>query len=171
MVRNASKKDNAQLVTAIVAHEDSHRLAVRRDDIRGANRWFEKSRVALDDLAGRVPDGRTSVEALLWHSSSFVRLAAAAKVREWAPDLAIPVLADLYLVEREADTSTSERGSVAISAKGLLYRIFGITSYDPDDLIEPLRRYGIVWPSQEERRTEDAARHNGLSGARRRNGQ
>jgi hypothetical protein len=159
-----------QLVAENIAHEDSRMAAVRRNDIPGANRWFDRSRAVLKDLAGHGPEGRRAIEELLLHPSSFVRLGAAATVHEWAPDLAIPVLADLYLVEREPDASPSERIEICMSAKGLLYRIFGITSYDPDDLIEPLRRYGIVWPSQEERRKEDAARHDGLSGARRRDG-
>lgn len=159
MTRTAFETEKIQrMVAENIAHEENRRAAVRRNDIPSANRWFGKSRAVLKDLAGHGPEGRQAVERLLLHPSSFVRLGAAATVHEWAQDLAIPVLADLYLVEREQDASPSERGEVSISAKGLLYRIFGITSYDPDDLIEPLKAYGIAWPTMEEQLRADAAR-------------
>lgn len=165
MTQKVFDKHISAIVQSLVECEEQRRLAVRRQDIRNTNRWFDRVSAILDDLTGQGPEGRAALEALLNHTSSFVRLSAAAKVREWAPDLAIPVLADLYLVEREPNASPSERNEVNMSAKGLLYRIFGITSYDPDDLIEPLKDYGIAWPTMEQQLKAAAARRDRKSGA------
>lgn len=146
MIQTASEASLEALVKDVVKYEELRRAAIRRDDIPAANRHFDKATPLLDELASRVPAGREALEMLLTHSSAFVRLSAAARVLAWAHEKAIPVLAHLAEDDLGADYSPAEGGSVEISAAGLLYRHFDIRSFDRNDLIEPLRAYGIDWP-------------------------
>jgi hypothetical protein len=82
------------------------------------------------------------------HELPEVRLRAAGQVLAWAPKLAVPVLGDLLVNWRPTDP---RRGYVAVrtEAKEWLYDYFGITDFDRNKLIEPLRAYGIELPRQD----------------------
>ncbi len=66
----------------------------------------------------------------------------------WDPDKAIPVLGRLYTEDLNPAYSPAESVEVPLTAKGRLYRHFGIRSFNPNDRIEPLSAYGIDWPYQ-----------------------
>jgi hypothetical protein len=62
---------------------------------------------------------------------------------EWAPRKAIPVLGWLLDADLEAISSVDERLDIRINTKDLLYKYFDIRSSDRNDLIEPLKEYGV----------------------------
>lgn len=146
MTRTISDKPTDALVAALVEYEEQRRLAIRREDTAAANRLYDKTVPVLKELVLRESEGRDALEALLEHASAFVRLSAAAKVLGWAPDQAIPVLGRLYTEDLKPAYTPAESGSVRLTAKELLFRHFGIRSFNPNHLIEPLKAYGIDWP-------------------------
>lgn len=148
MSPTVSDQPTDTLVARYVQLEELRRLAIRRDDIPAANRHYDRTVPILRELVSRNPDGRRAIEALLAHPSPFVRLGAACKVLIWAPAMALPVLARLAL-NPGSGFSAEERGSVALSAEGMLYKHFGIRNFDSNDLIEPLRAFGVDWPREE----------------------
>jgi hypothetical protein len=91
-----------------------------------------------------VRAGRT--EGLLNSPSPFMRLRAAFRVLSWGPELAIPVLGRLLVEQFEPGLSPQERVELRISAKEVLYRCFGITDFNQNKLIEPLRAHDVDLP-------------------------
>lgn len=148
MTRTISDKPTDALIAKLVEYDELRGLALRRNDIPAANRHFDRATPILKELASRNPEGRDALEGLLAHASPFVRLDAAFRVLAWAPASAIPVLARLAL-NPGSNYSHEERGSVITSAKEILYHHFGIRSFDPNALIEPLRAFGVDWPRRE----------------------
>ncbi|MEO3998597.1 hypothetical protein [Mesorhizobium sp. CAU 1732] len=122
-----------------------HQLAIRDVDIPKANRNLLKV-IRYGDALARTPMGKDVLEDLIGNPLPFVRLRAAQYVRKWTPERAIPVLGKLLIEEFPPDMSPDERVELRISAKYALYGFFGVKSWDPNDLIEPLRSYGIELP-------------------------
>lgn len=136
-----------ELVGALMKHQALEITACEREDVAAANRQTDKLSAVLDQLAG-TPAGRFALEALLTHEVPEVRLRAAGAAMAWAPEKAIPVLGSLVADWRPKDP---RRGYVAVrtEAKGWLYDYFGVTDFDQNKLIEPLRAYGINLPYQD----------------------
>lgn len=133
-----------ELVGALMKHQALEIAACEREDVTAANRQTDKLSAILDQLAG-TPVGRLALEALLTHEMPEVRLRAAGAVMAWAPEMAIPVLGRLVADWKPKDP---RRGYVPVrtEAKGWLYDYFGVTDFDQNKLIEPLRAYGVDLP-------------------------
>lgn len=139
-----SETSTDKLVGALMKHQALEIEACEREDIAAANRQVDKLSAVLDQLA-RTAVGRQALEKLMSHEMPEVRLRAAGAVMAWAPDMAIPVLGRLVADWKPKDP---HRGYVAVrtEAKGWLYDHFGVTDFDQNKLIDPLRAYGIDLP-------------------------
>jgi hypothetical protein len=137
-----------ELVGMLVKHQALEIAACEREDIVGANRHVDKLSAILDQLA-RTVAGRQALEGLMSHEMPEIRLRAAGAAMAWAPEMAIPVLGRLVADWQPKDP---RRGYVAVrtEAKGWLYDYFGITDFDQNKLIEPLRAYGIDLPFRDQ---------------------
>lgn len=144
MTRKISELPVEDLVGRFVKAQVKNQDAVREQNIPVANRQVDITMRTAEILITSA-EGRRALETLMSHSEPFVRLRAAQYVRRWAPDLAIPVLGRMLLDEYE-DISVEESLEMIIGAKDSLYLHFGIRSFDWNDLIEPLKPYGIELP-------------------------
>jgi hypothetical protein len=138
-----------QLLDQLVKYQELHRQAVRRKNVPLANRQLLKVIAAADGLAASSR-GRDILESLLDHRMAYMRVRAAARVLSWAPEKAIPVLGRLLMEDLGVESSVDERIDIRSEATGFLYRHFGIRSFNRNDLIEPLRAYGIDLPHRRE---------------------
>lgn len=144
MIRKISDLAVEDLVERFVKAQVKNQDAVREQNIPAANRQVDITMRTAEVLM-KSAEGRRALENLMVHSEPFVRLRAAKYVRRWAPDLAIPVLGRMLIDEYE-DISIEEGLEMIIGAKDSLYLHFGIRSFDWNDLIEPLKPYGIELP-------------------------
>lgn len=135
-----------------LAAEALYETAVRSDDIPEANRQMTKLIIHGDGLAASGTEGREALEAMLHDASPYLRLRSAKRVLAWAPHRAIPVLGRLLFEDLGDDRSTAERIDIRVSAKDCLYLHFGIKSWRQNDLIAPLRAYGVELPFEDEAR-------------------
>ncbi|MBL8583782.1 MAG: DUF2019 domain-containing protein [Rhizobiaceae bacterium] len=136
------------LVEILIKNQVKQALAVRRDDTPSANRYMKKVNQARHALAAKGNSGRAALEGLMRHPMPQVRLDGAVSVMQWAPDLAIPVLGRLIAeTGYEKDMSADELIEVRHEATLSLFDHFGTKYYDRDELIEPLRAYGVDIPS------------------------
>lgn len=136
-----------RLVKILIDNQEKQALAVRRDNTPAANRYMKKVNQARNALAAKGSSGRAALEALMGHPMPQVRLDGAVSVMQWAPDLAIPVLGRLIAETKyENDMSAGERIEVKHEATLSLFDHFGTRFYDRDELIEPLKAYGIDIP-------------------------
>jgi hypothetical protein len=145
MTRHDSETSVDALRERFLKYQEIQQLAIRDDDIPKANRNLLEVMRYGDALAS-TPMGKDVLEALAGNPLPFVRLRAAQYVRKWTPERAIPVLGKLLIEKLPPEMSPDERVELRISAKYSLYDFFGVTSWDTNDLIEPLRRYGIELP-------------------------
>lgn len=143
MIQRGSKTIDEHLRMFFEQH-DSYAAAVRRQDVPAANRCLLKVSSCLDAVAG-LPGGKALLEKLLDHDEPYIRLRAAGSVMDWMPDLAIPVFGRL-LAEDINNLSPYERLDIHAEAVGWLYKYFKIRSFNQNDLIEPLRAYGVELP-------------------------
>lgn len=145
MTRAASDLSIDVLRERLLKYQERQQMAIRDENVPEANRHFLKVKQYADALAD-TPRGRDVLEELARSPLPFVRLRAAYRVRAWAPRIAIPVLGRLVIEQFGADLSIDERLELRINAKEALYSFFGIDSYDHNDLIEPLKAYGVDLP-------------------------
>ncbi len=150
MTRIDSDLSTEELMHDLLKYQNLHRLAVRRNDILALNRHILKVSAAADSLAAKIPHGREALEQLLVHPTAYVRLRAAGRVLMWAPEKAVPVLGRLLIEDLGNESSPDERIDIRTEAKGWLYQHFDIRSFNRNDLIEPLRAYGIEIPYRQE---------------------
>lgn len=142
MIPQASEDGIRRLVRSFLRHQERHIEAVRRLDTPAANRTF-LNRVATSDQLVASEEGRWELERLLAHPALHVRITAAALVLDWAPEKAIPILGGVLDADLSDIPSVQERIDITASARHMLYVYFGIRSWDRNDLIDPLRKYGI----------------------------
>lgn len=131
-----------KLLRSFLDHVQRRLDAVRAADAPRANREHLKAAATASELRS-TREGRTALEDLLSHFNANVRLSAAEQVIQWAPDAAVPVIGHLLADGLTHITSGDERLDIRVRAKDILYIHFGIRTFDRNDLIEPLRRYGI----------------------------
>jgi hypothetical protein len=146
MTHRGSEDVVSSLVREYFEHQELQRVAIRRDRTPTANRQYARVRTILDRLMAIEPEGRLAIEALMVHPMAYARLIGAMKVYAWDPHKAIPVLGRLLVEDLGAESSAHERGDIRLTARGMLYRHFGIDDFDRNRLIEPLRAYGIDLP-------------------------
>jgi hypothetical protein len=144
MTRKISDLPVEDLIERFVKSQVRNQDAVREQNIPAANRQVDITMQAAEVLMNST-EGRHALERLMSHGEPFVRLRAAQFVRRWAPDLAIPVLGRM-LVDDYEDISVDEGLEMIIGAKDSLFAQFGIRSFDWNDLIDPLKAYGINLP-------------------------
>jgi hypothetical protein len=134
------------LVDRLVRHQELEIAAREREDTRAGNQQVRHIGAALDALEASAA-GRAALERLMRHDLPEIRLRAASCVMRWSPDTAIPVLGQLAAHWRPKDP---RKGYVAVGFyAGLeLYPYFGVTDYDRNKLVEPLRAYGVDMPRQ-----------------------
>lgn len=145
MTRATSDLPVDTLVQRFQKYQERQQAAIRDRDIPAANRHYDKVKQYADALA-TTPRGRDALEELARSPLAFVRHRAAWRVLKWAPEIAVPVLGRHLIGDFGTDLSIDERLELSYSAKLSLYHFFGITSYDHNDLIEPLKAYGIEVP-------------------------
>jgi HEAT repeat protein len=145
MTRRASGQGTARHVAAFVDHNEKRMDAVKALDVRAANRHFPSAAHFAESLSER-PDGRRAMEQLLLHPVMHVRLSAAEHVLKWNPSGAIARLGQLIHADLSAVTSPDERLDIRDRAKSALYSHFNIRSFNRNDLVEPLKAFGVDLP-------------------------
>lgn len=145
MTRKISDLPVEILRERFLKYQEQQKLAIRAEDVPAANRYMLKIIQYTDALAS-TSRGKDVLEELIASPLPFVRLRAAQWVCAWNPKVAIPVLGRLLIEKFGPDLSVDERLALRISAKDSLYDFFGIRSFDENDLIEPLRAYGVDLP-------------------------
>lgn len=148
MIRTNSDPSVDVLRERFLSYQERQQMAIRADDIPAANRHFRKIKQYAEALAG-TPEGRDALEELTRSPLPFVRLRAAQYARNWAPHVAIPVLGRLVIENFSSDLSPDERIELRISAKHSLFFFFGVRRFDQNELIEPLKAYGIDLPYED----------------------
>jgi len=124
--------------------------ADRADNVFAYNRLHKKVVEALKAILNAGPRGRDVLENLLSHETPQVRMWAAGQVIKWDPDKAIPILGHLMVDKLPDETAPMERVTIRMGASSYLEKHFGIRTYDRNELIEPLRAYGIDVPRRPE---------------------
>lgn len=142
MIRKISDTTISEKVAAFLTYSVRQVEAVRIDDVPAANRHFLKAAAAAETLAAS-PEGRLALEKLLEHPTLYVQVGAAEYVRRWNPDRVIPFFGRLLDADLSSIASVDERLEIRIRAGDALYKHFGIRSWDRNDLIEPLKAYGV----------------------------
>ncbi|SFK57776.1 hypothetical protein SAMN04488498_108176 [Mesorhizobium albiziae] len=131
-----------ELLKTFLKYENLRLRAVRRLDVPATNRNFLKA-VAASDSLSQTAAGRAEIEKLLTHPMPYIRVRAAGAVMTWAPEKAIPVFGRMLDADLSAISSVDERLDIRIDSQDWLYQHFQIRSSDRNDLIEPLKAYGI----------------------------
>lgn len=145
MTRKTSDLPVEVLRERFVRYQERQQLAIRAEDVPTANRYMLKIMQYADALT-ETPMGKDVLEELVRSPLPFIRLRAAQRVRAWDPRIAIPVLGQLLIEKFGPDLSVDERLELRINAKDSLRSFFGIRGFDVNDLIEPLRAYGVDLP-------------------------
>ncbi|YBV98075.1 DUF2019 domain-containing protein [Phyllobacteriaceae bacterium JZ32] len=146
MTRIRSDLPAAELMMLLEKYTDLRRAALLADDVPRANRYSDKVHAALNALTDRGEEGRRAFEELLTHPLPHMRLYAAGKVIKWKPDAAVPVLGRLLIEKFDDGTARLAAVDVRVSADNRLMEFFDIKSLNPNDLIEPIKAYGIDLP-------------------------
>ncbi len=102
------------------------------------------------DCLAATEEGRLALEDLTKDPSPHLRLRAAYRCLTWSPRLAVPVIGNLIADDLVDACAPMERINIHTSAVDTLLLFFGIESWRQNDLIEPLRAYGIELPYEEE---------------------
>ena len=142
MTRKISELSISEAIDAFVGHLALRMQGVRNLDVPAANRHFLKAKAVADKLVASEP-GRLAIEELLAHPILHIQVSAAEYVRRWDPDKVIPFLGRLLDADLSTIASVDERLDIRCRAKDALYMHFGIRSWDRNDLIEPLKAYGV----------------------------
>ncbi len=142
MIHHISEDRIRRLVVRFLEHAQRRIEAVRSLDTPAANRSF-LNRVAASDQLVASEEGRRELERLLMHPELHIRVTAACLVLDWAAEKAIPILGSVLDADLSDIPSVDECLDIRLSAKDMLFVHFGIRPGDRNDLIEPLRKYGI----------------------------
>lgn len=142
MTPTNSKASIQQMSKTFVEQQEKRMAAIRNLDVPAANRHHMRAAVVAEALSS-TPAGRAALEKLHGHPILHIRLSAAENAMKWAPDEVIPFLGNLLDADLSFIESPDERLDIRDRAKGMLYKHFDIRSWDRNDLIEPLRAYGV----------------------------
>jgi len=145
-----SSKNLEQWAEEFVRRLQEQAIADRTDNTRAYNRLHKKVLEALKAILDAGRRGRDVLENLLSHETPQVRMWAAGQVIKWDPDKAIPILGHLIVDKLPDETAPMERVTIRMGASSYLEKHFGIRTYDRNELIEPLRAYGIDVPRRPE---------------------
>ena len=143
MMSKSSEAPVGQLLEWFVKYRQLRMAAVRRLDIRAANRHVFLASAAAADLVA-TPQGRSAVEGLLSHPDIHLRVDAGMLIIDWAPEKVVPLFGQLLDADLSAIGSREERLEIKLDAAEWLYRHFGIRNGDRNALIEPLKAYGVA---------------------------
>ncbi|KXF78243.1 hypothetical protein ATN84_00060 [Paramesorhizobium deserti] len=151
MISTRSNRTLEQWTEEFVRRLQKQTQADRAENIPAYNRLHKKIVEALTAIENAGSPGREVLEELMEHEMPQVRLWAAGRVIQWNPDRAIPVLGRLLIEKLPEESAPVERMSIRGTASSHLEKFFGITNFDRNELIEPLKAYGIDVPRQTER--------------------
>lgn len=146
-----SEESVEELLGLFLKYENLRLRAVRALDVPAVNRNVLRSAAVIDELS-RLPAGRSEMEKLLDDPSTYLRVRTAGAVMRWAPEKAIPVFAGMLDADMSDIASPDERLDIRTISEDWLFRHFRIRSADRNDLIEPLRAYGIELARQDRSR-------------------
>ncbi|MEX0955493.1 MAG: hypothetical protein WDZ83_09805 [Rhizobiaceae bacterium] len=143
MTRQTSDQTN-KLIDKFLRHENLRMEAIRQQNVPKANRHLLKSSEAGAILRSTA-EGRAELEALLDDPELHVGVAAAEEVMRWDPDKVIPLFGRLLDLDGDLShiDSVDERGDIRLRARLWLYKHFNIRNADRNELIEPLKSYGV----------------------------
>ncbi len=151
MTPRTSENSVHDLLQAFLDCEELRMQSVRRLDVPEANKYVLKAAAAAEALS-KTAEGRAEIEKLLGHATLYVRVRAAGAVMDWAPDKAIPVFGSMLDADLSSIPSIDERLDIRVISRDWLYKHFNIRSANRNDLIEPLRAYGIELEHRDESR-------------------
>ena len=117
-------------------------VAWKKLDVAAVNRATSKAAMVAKQLIS-MPVGRQALELLLVHPTLHLRVDAAMWVIDWAPEKVIPIFGRLLDDKMQEIESPDERLDIRLNALDWLYGYFNIRTSDRNDLIEPLRAYGV----------------------------
>lgn len=123
----------------------------RTDKSSPYNQLHAAANRAFDSIMAHGEAGRQAMEKLLGHGSPEVRFWAACAVLDWDPKLAVPVFGRLLRDPLPETLHVDARIDIRFFSGDRLFQYFGDTSHNLNNLIEPLRAYGIDLPPSEER--------------------
>ena len=146
-----SEKSVEELTGLFLKYQNLRLRAVRALDVPAVNRNVLRSAAVVDELS-RLPAGRSEMEKLLDAPSAYLRVRTAGAVMRWAPEKAIPVFGSMLDANLSSVESADERLEIRTISEDWLFRHFSIRSADRNDLIEPLRAYGIELARQDRSR-------------------
>lgn len=149
MIRTSSLE---RLFSRFFTHHTSYTEAVRIMNVPMANRHIRR----VSEILGKIKEtesGREALERMLSDADPYLRLRAAGSLIRWMPHKAIPVLGKLTFEPLEGK-SVDERIDIRTEAKGWLFTQFGVKNFDRNELIVPLRKYGVEMPYRDNTRWE-----------------
>ena len=149
MKRDTSADSASDLILSFRNETEKYRHALRHEDVPNAN-CLVLSIMRLGDSLEASQAGRDALEELLDNADPLLRLRAAHWCLKWTPERAVPVVGRLLTDDLGDDSAPFERLMIRTSASDKLFLFFGIESWRDNDLIEPLRAYGVELPHEDE---------------------
>lgn len=147
MSRSETDKVAMEALDSLLDNQTRWEHAIRKADIPTANKHALRMTHAVRALR-ESESGRSELEKLLANSKPNLRLWAAGSVLEWAPDIAVPVLAKLLYELLERDSTPQEDVSIQMNAEGYLARYFGLHPSDTREMPGRLAAMGIELPEK-----------------------
>jgi hypothetical protein len=132
-------------VENLVSNQSLWENAIRKADITAANKYALRMTRAVHALR-ETEAGRSELEKLLSDPKPNLRLWAAGSVMAWAPDIALPILAELLHEPLGKEAALQESVDIRTNAKGYLARHFGLHPSDLRELPGRLADIGIDLP-------------------------
>ena len=139
-----------ELIEKFLRHENLRMEAIRQQNVPKANRHLVKYSATGEALRSTA-EGRAALEALLDDPELHVRVAVAEEIMRWDPEKVIPLFGRLLDLDgdlRQID-SVEELGDIRLRAELWLYQHFNIRNSDRNELIEPLKAYGVTLKRRE----------------------
>ncbi len=132
------------LVDRLIQLKAAEGEAIEKLDTGDQNKCARQREKVIAQILDRGAEGRAAFEALLGHEMPLVRLSGAARVFDWAPELALPVLRELLSWSYNVRTADGRRPAVAghilTTTEMILAEYHGISVID---VVE--RELGIPW--------------------------
>jgi hypothetical protein len=125
MIRKTTERNSLDLVSELRREQSRWEAAIRCDDDLAVEQAAEHGDALLNALV-ISEEGRTALENMLSDDSPGLRLGVAAKVVNWAPDKAIPILARLLYEDFDPVVAPWEGAGVRMNARLLLMEYFGL---------------------------------------------
>jgi hypothetical protein len=142
-VTDLAKKSTEEIAELFVNDQLAALEAYRAKDIPKHNRFALRAEAAADALVTKGKVGQVKLEELLRHPSPTIRLYAAAYVKDWAPNEAIPVIEKVMLWADDDRTEGlfGESMDVGLNSETLLAEHYDLNILDIQNFIRA--KYGL----------------------------